>query len=65
MNNNQRTFNLTLNRCRCLEQCKIGFSQEIFYGLEYVADEYFKETKNHYDPRKSVDWFGLSDLTIE
>ena len=65
MNNNQRAYILTLNRCGGQEQCRTGFNQEIFYGLEYVADEYFKETKNHSDPRKSVDWFGLSDLTIE
>lgn len=65
MNANQRIDISNFNRSGSLEKCRLGFNRELIYGLEYVADDYFKECRNQDASENSVDWFGLSDLTIE
>jgi hypothetical protein len=35
------------------------------YGIEYVIDEIFKDNSNKLDQSSAIDWFGISDLTMD
>ena len=53
---------LTLRTSRCayneiLNTCT--------YGIEYVIDEIFKDGSNKPDQNSAIDWFGISDLTMD
>ena len=65
MSTNHRTDILTINRSGFQEQCRPCFNRELIYGLEYVAADYLKESINQAATANSVDWYGLSDLTVE
>jgi hypothetical protein len=39
--------------------------KEISYGLEYVIDEIISATAKPKTLDAQIDWFGLSDLTLE
>lgn len=65
MSTNQRLDILTINRSGFREQCRPCFNRELIYGLEYVAADYLQKPINQDVPVNSVDWYGLSDLTVE
>ena len=39
--------------------------KEISYGLEYVIDEIISDKLKSKALNSQIDWFGLSDLTLE
>jgi hypothetical protein len=45
------TYNELLNTCT--------------YGVEYVLDEIFKDSPDKSDQKSAIDWFGISDLTMD
>lgn len=65
MNINHRTKVLQRSQSGCLDRFSDELNHENFYGLEYIIDDYIRETKQNADPGQSIDWYGLSDLTID
>jgi hypothetical protein len=40
------------------------FSNQDFYGLQYVLEDLFKDNVIQAKQNSTMDWYGLSDLTI-
>ena len=69
--NSNSNSNSKINK-QCSISTRQGFLSKVLintstYGLEYVIDEIFEEKARNKEITQdsAIDWFGLSDLTLE
>ena len=40
------------------------FNNQEFYGLQYILEDLFNEKTNQDQQNETMDWYGLTDLTM-
>ena len=61
-------FEVSKISCSSLRTTRCAYNEILntcTYGIEYVIDEIFKDNSNKTDQSSAIDWFGISDLTMD